>query len=132
MNSILKQQYIVSLILREKVSELIASGMEELKKWREASPSNESLYRYLSTRITVVICCVVSGLILEKVGQLIADVIPGKRRWRQSGIGWRWWQWSCYYDGKMLQYAHAEMGSWQETWNGMKKFHILGSYRDYR
>lgn len=50
MNSIIKQQRIAALLLKEKIDELSTSEREELTSWLKASPENEKLYARLQDK----------------------------------------------------------------------------------
>ena len=50
MSSIIKKQYIASLILKERISELNESEKKELASWLEESPEHRELYTYLHSK----------------------------------------------------------------------------------
>ena len=48
MDPILKEQYIASLILKERFAGLTESERSQLSSWRQESPEHERLYAHLS------------------------------------------------------------------------------------
>lgn len=50
MDPIIREQYIASLILKERLGGLTAAEQEKLRRWREESAEHEDLYAYLRTK----------------------------------------------------------------------------------
>ena len=50
MDPILKEQYIASLILKERFAGLTESERSQLSSWRQESPEHERLYAHLSSK----------------------------------------------------------------------------------
>lgn len=55
MDPILKEQYIASLILKERFAGLTESERSQLSSWRQESPEHERLYAHLSLKYVYIV-----------------------------------------------------------------------------